>query len=158
MSHLVKRTLVELVVAPDHAERTDSPEFRRAKKRLADDGHFRCWVCGCTENLEVHHFWAEWSLAAVVDFEVLKRLCELFDIYGYSTKLKDVPITSVDDIRQMMVICKEHHTGGATDGVANGIHMISFPAWASQVVAKKGEEPVPENAAELQRELALTAL
>lgn len=59
-AHVIKRTLTEVVIDPSHVERIESSEFRHAKERLKADGHFKCWVCGATENLQVHHFGAEW--------------------------------------------------------------------------------------------------
>ncbi|MNJ00716.1 hypothetical protein D3C73_1601280 [compost metagenome] len=51
----------------------------------------------------------------------------------------------------MMVLCQEHHTGGvSSDGVANGIHNMSFPTWISQKIAVDGKDPVPDNREELQ--------
>lgn len=64
--------------------------------------------------------------------------------------MKDIPITSVDDIRNIMVICREHHIGGLTDGTSNGIHNMSFPAWVCQKIAKDGRDPIPDNRLEIE--------
>ncbi|AFM40351.1 hypothetical protein Desaci_1325 [Desulfosporosinus acidiphilus SJ4] len=143
--HVIKRTLTEIVIDPSHAERKESAEFRRSKERLKADGHYKCWICGTTENLQVHHFGAEWSLENVTDFEKLKVFCEEWDPYGYGRLLRNLPITTVDDVRNMLVLCQEHHTGGSKDGAANGIHEITLPVWLIQKLAKQGEDPVPQD-------------
>lgn len=61
-SHIITRHLTEVVITPEHADRTESVEFRHSKARLKADGHFKCYVCGSTEHLQVHHFGCEWSL------------------------------------------------------------------------------------------------
>jgi hypothetical protein len=141
--HKEVRHLTETVIYPEHANRTESEEFRKSKERLREDGHYKCWVCGCEENLQVHHFACEWSLQNDVDFEKLKQFVEEWDPYGYGKLLKNKSITSADDLRNMLVLCQEHHTGGMTDGIANGIHDITFPIWIIQKLAKKNVDPVP---------------
>lgn len=151
------RNLKEIVITPEHVKRKESKEFKAAKKRLKEDGHYQCWVCGSTEKLQVHHYLAEWSLEADVDFQKLKELAEIFDIYGYGRLLRNKPITTVDDIRNMMVLCQEHHTGGTTDGSANGIHNITFPAWIMQKICKDGYDPIPEDEEDVRKEMKLEA-
>ena len=116
---------------------TESPEFKKTKERLKEDGHFTCWICGATEKLQVHHFGVEYALNNDCDFDKLKEFLELFDIYGYSKLLKDKPITTADDIRNMMVLCPEHHIERAT-----GIHETTFPIWQAQKWFKQ-YDPVP---------------
>ena len=154
-AHEMKRTLTEIVITPEHAERTESPEFRKAKERLKADGHYKCWVCGATENLQVHHFGAEWSLEGVTDFDKLKAFCEEWDPYGYGRLLKNHPITSVDDVRNMLVLCQEHHTGvdHADENSGTGIHSLTFPVWVIQKLAKTGEDPVPQNGESVEKVL-----
>lgn len=162
-THIQRRTLTEIVVVPDHDDRTTSPEFRKSVQRLKDDGHYKCWVTGLREGdknpdgadvkLQVHHFACEWSLANDCDFAKLKEFCEEWDPYGYGKLLRNIPITSVDDVRNCLVLSQEYHTGGMTDGVANGIHQITFPAWISQKLAKKGCSPIPDDTEELQEDI-----
>lgn len=143
-AHKTVRHLTEVIITPEHAERTESAEFGRSKERLKTDGHYQCWICGTTENLQVHHFGCEWSLENICDFEKLKVFCEEYDPYGYGRLLRNQPMTTVDDVRNLLVICQEHHIGGAKDGAANGIHEITFPVWVIQKLAKQGEDPVPQ--------------
>lgn len=139
------RHLTETVIVPGHIDRRESAEFKRSKKRLKADGHYQCWTCGTEEDLQVHHYGAEWSEANDTDFIKLKAFCEEWDVYGYGRLLRKQPMTSVDDVRNLQVLCQQHHTGGSQDGAANGIHEMTFPAWVMQKLCKKGKEPVPQN-------------
>jgi hypothetical protein len=142
-AHDQVRHLTEIVHTPEHVQRKESSMFRESKKRLREDGHYHCYVCGSTDELQVHHYGGEWSLENVLDMQKLKDFVEEWDVYGYGKLLRNKPLTSVDDIRNMMVLCQEHHTGGMTDGSANGIHNITFPAWISQKLVQEGKETVP---------------
>ena len=144
--HAMQRTLREIVIVPDHVHRTESAEFRRSKERLKADGHYRCWVCGTTENLQVHHFAMEWSLANVADWSQTKTFVEEWDPYGYGRLLRSQPVTSADDVRNMLVLCQDHHTGVDHEdgGGGTGIHQITFPVWLIQKLAKPGADAVPQ--------------
>ncbi|MHB1654117.1 MAG: hypothetical protein ACYCVD_16825 [Desulfitobacteriaceae bacterium] len=145
-AHEIKRTLTEVVIDPLHVARAESAEFRHSKERLKADGHYRCWVCGCTENLQVHHM-AEWMFANVVDFAKLKPFVEEWDVYGYGRLLKNKPLNTVDDLRALIVLCQHHHTGvdHADGNSGTGIHNITFPAWLMQKLAKSGKVPIPQD-------------
>ena len=144
--HEEHRTLKDFAVDPDHEQRTESAEFRAAKKRLHEDGHMRCYTCGSTENLQVHHRACEYMFAGVVDYDKLKAFCEEWDVYGYGRLLKARPITSPDDIRNQMVLCQAHHTGVDHEdgGGGTGIHSVTFPTWIIQKLALDGANPVPQ--------------
>ncbi len=146
-AHIQKCQLTEVVITPEHADRTESAEFRQAKARLKADGHFKCWVCGTTEDLQVHHFGLEWSLENIADFDKLKQFVEEWDPYGYGRLLRNQPITSADDVRNMLVLCQAHHTGvDHEDGNSGtGIHDLTFPVFVIQKLAKTGEDPVPQD-------------
>ena len=158
-AHLEKLTGTAYMIVPEHAERAESPEFRAAVKRLKEDGHYVCWISGRKDgelrpdgtktDLQVHHLFMEFCLAADCDFDKLKAMCEEWDIYGYGRLLRNTSITSIDDLRQMMVLDQPFHTGGGGDGVANGIHFIPFPYWMPQKVCRTGTNPIPENTADL---------
>jgi hypothetical protein len=145
--HAETRTLHEIVITPDHAQRTESAEFRQTKERLKADGHYKCWVCGATDGLQVHHFGIEWSLADLADWGVVKAFVEEWDPYGYGRLLRNQPMTSADDVRNMLVLCQEHHTGvdHADGGSGTGIHEMSFPVWVVQKLARTGAIPVPQS-------------
>lgn len=154
-AHIMTRHLTEVVVTPEHANRTESAEFRRAKARLKADGHYHCWVCGATKNLQVHHYGLEWSLANLGDFAKLKEFCEEWDPYGYGRLLKNKPITSADDIRNMLVLCQEHHTGvdHADGNSGTGIHSLTFPVFIIQKLAKQGKHLIPHDGEKPQQVL-----
>jgi hypothetical protein len=167
-AHIEKLTGTAYMIVPEHADRTESPEFRSAVKRLKEDGHYVCWMSGLRDgdkrpdgtivDLQVHHLFMEYCLAADCDFDKLKRMAEEWDIYGYGRLMRNTPITSIDDIRQMLCLDVIWHIGGATDGVANGIHFIPFPYWISQKIALAGKDPVPENTADLKADEAAAGI
>ena len=134
----MKRTLKEVVIIPGHVKRTESKEFRDAKKRLKADGHDKCYVGqDCKGGIQYHHYGCEWSLWADCDPELLKEFLMEWDIYGYSRLLKDKPITSPDDVRNLMALCELHHIE-----VDHGIHEITFPVWVIQKNKLANTEPV----------------
>jgi len=146
-THVVKRTISEVVITPDHGDTRDTAEMRKSKKRLREDGHYKCLVCGGTDDLQVHHHGCEYSLEGICDFELLKEYCETHDIYGYGKLMKNIPITSIDDIRNCMVLDQKHHTGvdHATGGTGTGIHQMTGPIFNIQMIAKKGYMPIPQD-------------
>lgn len=135
--HTIKETITVEEIVPEHEQRKASAEFERNRKRIIEDGHAKCWVCGCTDGLEAHHHGAEWCEADNVDFDLLKEYLEEHDIYGYGRLLKSQPITSVDDIRNLMMLCKKHHTAALT-----GIHETPYPIFLTQKLCKKGVETI----------------
>ena len=145
--HLIERDLHVISVDPNEKPRKESATFREAKRRLKQDGHMKCYMCGATENLQVHHRAAEYQYGRIVDFALLKEFCEEWDIYGYGRLLKAQPITTVDDVRNQMVLCQGQHTGvDHTDGnMGTGIHDMDFPTFIIQKLAKPGMNPVPQN-------------
>lgn len=144
--HAENRVLHDFAVDPDHADRSDSPEFNASKKRLSEDGHYKCYVCGSDQNIQIHHYHCEWMFANVADWDKVKVAAEAFDIYGYGRLLKNKPITSPDDIRVMMALCQAHHTGvdHQDGGGGTGIHEVSHPTWNAQKIALDGADPVPQ--------------
>ncbi|WP_010502842.1 hypothetical protein [Paenibacillus elgii] len=143
--HIEKRTLRTFSVAPEKAEREESAEFRATKHRLKEDGHFCCYICGSTEESQVHHRIYH-MFANLIDFGKLKEFCEEWDIYGYGRLLKTQPITSIDDIRNMMVLCQDHHTGTSdeVDG-GTGIHNLPIGEFMMQKLARPGCNPIPQD-------------
>jgi hypothetical protein len=136
--HVMRRRLTEIVITPEHAQREESAAFRRNKARLREDGHWRCWLCGTTDQLQVHHFACEWSLWPDADPAKVKAFVETFDPYGYGRLLRHRPLDSPDDIRNLLVLCEACHIGQGT-----GVHAITMPIWLIQGLAKPGADPVP---------------
>lgn len=144
--HLEERTIKDFAVDPDHADRKESPEFRRSKRRLKADGHYKCYICGSTENIQVHHRGAEWMFENIVDFDKLKDFLEEWDVYGYGRLLKHKPITTVDDIRNQLCLCQSEHTGVNHEdgGGGTGVHSLTFNSWIMQKLALPGANPIPQ--------------
>ena len=138
-AHVITRTITERVIDPSHARRKESPAFQASKRRLKADGHYRCWVCGATAHLQVHHFGCEWALWPDADPEKVKAFVEAFDPYGYGKLLRNQPITSPDDVRCLLVLCRAHHIERGT-----GVHELTMPTWTVQAVSKPGQDPVPQ--------------
>lgn len=132
--HEQRETLTIDIEYPDHAQRTESPEFAANKRTLVTKLDTPCFCCGGKDHREVHHFiieWAEWDFA---DPAKVLIAAHRLDIYGYAGQLGDKPIESPDDIRNLVVICAKCHRGRGT-----GIHLVPFPNWIAQVVARDGE-------------------
>lgn len=143
--HIITRHLLSASVDPAHAHRRNTPGFRATKRRLKADGHWRCNVCGTTDQLEVHHR-IEYHWAPIVDCAKLKTWCEANDLYGYGRLLQHQPITSIDDVRNMRVLCRAHHVGidSADGGTGVGIHTTDSPTFEIQAVCLDGLNPVPQ--------------
>lgn len=145
-AHVQRRAIQDDVIDPTHADRTGSPMYEAARKRIIADGHGQCWICGTTEQLELHHFLCEYEFKNLVDFEQMKIVAETLDVYGYGHLLRNVPITDAEDIRCYMGLCRPHHIGvdHADGGSGTGIHELTFSSWIMQRLAKKGLNPVPQ--------------
>lgn len=115
-------------------ERIESNLFRanRAKLKAEQGG---CFICGSTEDLEVHHFVCAYAKRQNVDFNLLKAACESFDVYGYAAAMHTVPMDSVDDIRNLVLLCEGHHKR-----IDHGIHNVPFGDWIIQKVRGKDNE------------------
>jgi hypothetical protein len=121
--HEIVDHLVEVYDVGAHEKRKgESSDFRASVARLRADGHHQCFVCG------------------------VKRLAEIFDVYGYGRLLQNIPISTVDDIRNCMNLCAVHHIERVT-----GIHTTTFSAWVSQCLGREGVEIVPQDRAVIER-------
>jgi hypothetical protein len=134
--HVQKKTISEIFVVPEHGQR-NTFDFNKSVKQLKKDGHFKC-LCGATENLEVHHI-SEFCFEEDTDFIKLEKILMHFDPYGYSKAMQGQPVLTVDDIRNLIVLCKPHHTGKGT-----GIHETDFAIWIRQFVSLEGKNPIPQ--------------
>ncbi len=151
--HMEMRTLKDWVVDPDHADRTTSAEFRASVERLKEDGHYKCYICGGTDSLQVHHRALEYMFTNVGDLSKVKDFCEEWDLYGYGRLLKERPMLSKDDIRNQMVLCQKHHTGVDHEdgGSGTGIHEMTFSSWIIQKLCLDGADPVPQSGETLEQ-------
>ena len=131
---------------PDHAERKESALFSKNKRLLVKEHDLPCFNPSCKspkEHREVHH-WAEWCGEPWYDFDKLKKFLMGHDVYGFSKMYHDLPITSVDDIRNLVVLCAKCHR---EDPFA--IHRAPWPQHVQQAVVKDGHsfEAVQEHMA-----------
>lgn len=139
VEHIERHTFTEEIVDCGHGPRKATTTFLKARKTIKADGFFYCYICGATKDLEEHHYGCEWSKQNEVDYDKLKKYLLEHDIYGYSHKLIDTPLTTVDDIRNQMMLCVAHHREPGT-----GIHYTTQDVWAMQKLAKDGHNPVPQ--------------
>lgn len=121
-------------------ERVESNLFRANKVKLEMDGHGCCFICGTTKNIETHHMMCPYAKKESIAYDQLKLVCERFDIYGYAAEMKDLPITSVDDIRNLINVCEGHHKRHD-----HGIHNIPFADWLMQKIRKEQEREDRKN-------------
>lgn len=81
-----------------------------------------------------------------IDFEKLKVFDKEWDVYGYGRLLRNQPLTTVDNIRCMVVLFQPHPgVDHADEDRGTGIHSLTFPVWLIQKLAKEGKNPVPQN-------------
>lgn len=137
---------------PTHADRTESAEYHRNRQRLLDDGHGFCFGCklgGITEakDLQCHHFAVEWAEANNANWESVLWTAEFLDPYGYAKTMQGKPLTSPDDIRNLMMLCQPCHTGKPGEAHPNiagwlsgGIHYAPLPIWFADRIARGNEE------------------
>ena len=159
--HAETINIKNIAITPDHVDRVASKEFAQAVRQLKQDGHYVCFVSGRKDgdkrpdgsitDLQVHHLLAEWSMANIVDMNKLKALSERLDPYGYGKVMTDVPLTTVDDIRNMLVLDQPFHTGtNDVAGNATGIHNLAFPMWVMQLVYEDNDNPIPQKGETIQ--------
>ena len=115
-------------------ERVESQLFRANKIKLKEEGHGSCFICGTTEKINTHHMMCPYAKQKEVDYDKLKSVCEVVDVYGYAEQMKSISITSVDDIRNLINVCEGHHKRAD-----HGIHNVPFADWLIQKVRVDNE-------------------
>ena len=134
--HVMRRTITEEEVIPEHDLRTASREYLDNRKKLIVEDGVGCWLCGTRNNLEAHHWfeWAEWSNEnAKSASEIVARL----NFHGYGHLAADTPIDGADHIANLCVLCvRDHREKGF------GIHNTTGPVWWARKAAQKGAEVV----------------
>lgn len=142
--HSQRHTLTEVVLYGEHEQRTESAQFRRNKRMLVRQLDVPCWICGERGPREVHHI-HEWSLWNKLDPHKVLDTLHVFDPYGYTHQMGDMPIDSPDDIRNLLVLCGTHTVngveipGGHHRGENLGVHDVTFPVWIAMRSVKDGE-------------------
>jgi len=150
--HVERHTLHEVGITPAHGVR-NTARFHKSKKRLQEDGHNQCYVFGCKNtDIETHHRY-EFSYENVCDFKKLKEYLLGHDTYGYSKLMINLPIESVDDERNFVNYCSEHHRGidQADGGSGIGIHDVTEPVFIAQICCLDGCCPIPQKGETLEQ-------
>lgn len=135
--HIRNMTNHYTVNYPDHSKRVETNIFRHTRKELEN---MPCFICGKTKNdnnisNEVHHYYIEKVATTAIDWEKFSKYANT--CYNIQTgeligdkfdweEVKKNPDIFIDSPYNMIVLCKEHHTGRC------GIHHIPFPDWIVQ--------------------------
>jgi hypothetical protein len=152
-AHEEKKTLSVDVLIHEHADRTETPLYRRTRDELLltlsppvfqiVGEPSRCYICLKTEEelgepLESHHLGVERCYAeADLDWDLIKRD---FPNFNWSTFNSSKPYNFVDDMTaQGLLLCKKHHTGKD-----EGIHNLPFSLWLMQRYLKNGSAFSPK--------------
>jgi len=140
IEHFKKGTFELEYWLPAHNDRRESTLFKNNKKFIRDQCGAPCWVCGSKLDREVHHVF-EWAFWNALDPRKVTNVLNAIEFYDedYISKADKVDklrtrihrldqskpiIDTVDDIRNLVVLCREHHRLKYT-----GIHTITFATW-----------------------------
>lgn len=137
-AHLMRRTITEIEVIPEHDERSASPEYLRNREQLIEKDGLRCWVCESVEDREAHH-WLEWAEADNIDWTKAAEILAALDFHGYGRRALTDPITNPDHIANLCVLCRQCHRERGF-----GIHNTTGPVWWARKTRKKGVHVVQE--------------
>lgn len=112
----------------------DKHLYHRHRQLLLDERQFPCAApsCNSTEHLGVFHI-ANWCGGKWYDYDKLKEFLSFIDPYGFSREMRDEPITSIHDLRNLIVLCKRCHSERPF-----ALTKVPFPQFVMQAVAKKG--------------------
>lgn len=109
---------------PAHLPREEDPHyvyFHAAHKRLKALGAMKCWICGTTENIELHHSTVEFALANGVDITEFETL---YPEFGITTD--EQFLEWVEGEGNLLCLCLAHHRS------ILGIHSLPYPNWLPQ--------------------------
>lgn len=137
-AHLMRRTITEIEVIPEHDERSASAEYLRNRERLIEKDGIGCWLCGGRKDLEAHH-WFEWAAWNEIDPVKAAHALRWIDFHGYGRTVGDGPLESPDAIANLVVLCRRDHRGKGF-----GIHNTTGPVWWARWARKKGARVVQE--------------
>lgn len=137
---------------PAHAARTESATFGRHRARLLADGHGYCWGCWIgglhtTDDLELHHGIVEWATGGEADPAAALRAAQWLDFYGYARAMGDTPWTDADDLRGLVFLCQDCHTGAPglqhrrnEHWLSGGLHYAPLPIWLADRIGAGAQE------------------
>jgi hypothetical protein len=141
--HIRKMSNHYTINYPDHKKRVETTIFRHTRKELENVPCFICGKCKSEDNIsnEIHHFYIQKVASSAIDwyrFGEFANNCyniQTGELLGDKFDWKEVeqnPDLFVDSPYNMIVLCKNHHTGRC------GIHHIPFPDWILQKFAVDG--------------------
>lgn len=125
-AHLQRKTVEEDIYYPEHEPRKASSLYRHNHALLVHHLKEGCWICGTREKLETHH-WHEWAEWQDLDPAKVRAALLQLDFYGFSRRMADEPVVSPDDVRNLVVLCADHHRHRE-----KGVHDLTFPIWLAQ--------------------------
>lgn len=118
---------------PDHPARPGDPHYKhfiQARKRMLKLGLLKCWICGDTDNIELHHSLIEYALQNGVD---MTKFTELYPEFG---EMDDETFKNwIEGEGNLTPLCRLHHTGDL------GIHTLTYPEWLPLRFWKKDIPP-----------------
>ena len=120
-SHTQSETDRLVFYYPDHEPREDDPHyslFNATRARLVKLGSLKCWRCGATEKIELHHSEIEFSLQNGVDPAKFEAAHPEFRITS-----DDEFQAWVEGEGNLLPLCMECHRGTV------GIHHVPYPCW-----------------------------
>lgn len=136
-AHTQTEHLTLVYAYPAHEPRTSDSHyhtFNETRKRMKKLGLLKCWICGTTANVELHHDKVEFALANDIDWRL------------FALDHPEWHLLSDDDLKEkiemegnMTPLCSEHHRG------LTGIHTIHASAFNAQKYLREGAT-MPERA------------
>lgn len=165
--HVEKRTIVEYLHTPEHDGRSETLEFRNAKKELERIDHLGCFTCKAQgidnhKELQSHHIiersWANstdmkklaWWLYNFRDYHNhIHRDFKSEDEFYQFLISHDDPSHILDLLYNQLILCREHHVGKI------GVHYESAPTFDASMVMKDGfhNSLTPEEYEDLKKKL-----
>ena len=128
---------------PEHKKRVETTIFRHTRKELENMPCFICGKCKIDDNIsnEIHHYYIQKVATSAIDWIKFGEFAEI--CYNIQTgiligdkfdwkEVKKNPDIFVDSPYNMIVLCKNHHTGRC------GIHHVPYPDWILQKFAIEG--------------------
>lgn len=123
-AHIEHRTIHLIYYFPDHTPRRGDKHYKlftQARNRMKKLGLLKCYVCGTTDNIELHHSTVEFALQNGVDIEKFKHLFP--DLHIESDEDFATFVESSD--QNLTALCHDHHTG------IHGVHCLDSVTWNS---------------------------
>lgn len=144
--HEMNETITFKIYHADHGER-QTKLFNKTKHHLINVLDTPCFICGSKEQREIHHYLIEFADENSADWDdkPWDETLETGEVIHHKTgKMREAypdfdwanfkePTDFVDSERNMLVLCKRHHTGRN-----HGIHYLPYPIWIMQKYRKQG--------------------